>query len=102
MAITFDEANLAQKLLLIDIMKNHAKAFAELADDCQAISQLITNRGWSSITDADVAHLGLTAAKVDAYVKFIAQVNKLMTLTSTNLALTTTSGRAAVDGIRNL
>jgi len=102
MALTFEEANLAEKLLLIGIMKNHGKLWAELADDCDAISKLITTRGWTSITDADVAHLGLTAARITAYVLFIAQVNKLMTATNTTLTLTATSGRAAVDGIRNL
>lgn len=96
--VPFTEADLAQKLLLIDGMKNDAKAIAEIVDICEARLKLITNRGWSTITDADVSDKALTAARVNAYVAFITQLNRLMS----NQAVVTTNGRAAVDGIRNL
>lgn len=99
---TFQESDLAQKLLLVAQFKNRAKEFAELADNCAADLSLITTRAWGVMTDAELADLGLTPARLTAYVAFITQFNKLMTLTSQNLALTATSGRAAVDGIRNL
>jgi len=95
---TFQESDLREKLLLVAKMKNHALALADITDDCASVLQLITNRGWTSITDADVADMGLTAAKINAYVAFITQFARLMS----NQAVTTTNGRAAVDGIRNL
>jgi hypothetical protein len=95
---TFQEADLAQKLLLVAQFKNRAMAFAEMADDCAADLSLITARGWGTMTDAELADLGITAARLNAYVAFITQFNRLMN----NQAVTTTNGRAAVDGIRNL
>ena len=95
---TFAEADLAEKLLLVAKFKNVAMALADMDDECSSALKLIANRGWSSITDAELADLGITAAKLNAYVAFITQFTRLMG----NLAVTTTNGRAAVDGIRNI
>jgi hypothetical protein len=95
---TFSEADLAEKLLLVRQFKNVAKAFADLDDDCQSALALITNRAWTSMSDAELADLGLTSARLNAYVGFITQFTRLMA----NQTVTTTNGRAAADGIRNI
>jgi hypothetical protein len=96
--MTFQEADLKEKLLLVDNFKNVAKAMADLDDDCAAALKLITNRSWGTMTDAELADKGLTTARLNAYVVFITQFNRLMS----NQSVTTTNGRAAVDGIRNV
>ena len=95
---TFAEADLAEKLLLVAKFKNVAMALADMDDECSSALKLITNRGWGTMTDAELADLGITTAKLTAYVAFITQFGRLMT----NQAVTTTNGRAAVDGIRNI
>jgi hypothetical protein len=94
----FAEKDLAEKLLLVNRFKNQAMAIAELADDVASDLQLIANRNWGSMTDAELAELGITSARLTAYVNFLTQFGRLMT----NQSVTTTNGRTAVDGIRNV
>src|SRR3990172_213309 len=95
---TFQEADLAEKLLLVAQFKNIAKDFAALDNDCASALKLITTRNGGTMTDAELANLGITSARLNTYVAFITQFTRLMA----NQAVTTTNGRAAVDGIRNL
>jgi hypothetical protein len=95
---TFAEQDLAEKLLLVAQFKNLSKEFAALDDTCVSALKLITNRAWGTIPDAELAGMGLTSARLVAYVGFMTQFTNLMK----NSAVTTTNGRAAVDGIRNV
>jgi len=96
--MAFADKDLAEKLLLVSRFKNQAMGIASLADDIASDLQLITNRAWSSMTDQELSDLGLTSARLTAYVAFMTQFSRLMT----NQAVTTTNGRAAVDGVRNV
>ena len=73
-------------------------AISELADNVQSDLALITNRTWGVMTDAELADLGITSARLTAYVALLTQFSRLMS----NQAVTTTNGRAASDGIRNV
>lgn len=95
---TFQEADLAEKLLLVAQFKNVSKQFADLDDACQSALALIANRAWTSMSDTELADMGLTTARLNAYITFITQFTRLMA----NQSVTTTNGRAAVDGIRNI
>jgi hypothetical protein len=96
--MAFADKDLAEKLLLVARFKNQSKDVAELADDVSSDLQLITNRNWGSMTDAELADLGLTSARLTAYVNFLTQFSRLMS----NQSVTTINGRAAVDGVRNV
>lgn len=96
--MAFADKDLAEKLLLVSRFKNEGMEFYKLADTVAAELALITTRGWSTMTDAELAELGLTSARLNAYVAFLTQFSKLMS----NQAVTTINGRAAVDGIRNI
>ena len=96
--MTFATSDLAEKLLLVAHFKNQSKALADLTDDAASDLALITNRAWGTMTDAELADLGITSARLTAYVAFLTQFGRLMN----NQAVTTTNGRAAVDGIRNV
>ena len=96
--MAFADKDLAEKLLLVSRFKNQSTQIALLADTVASDLQLINNRSWSTMTDAELADLGITSAKLTAYVVFLQQFSKLMT----NQAVTTTNGRAAVDGVRNV
>ena len=96
--MTFQEKDLAEKLLLVAQFKNRAMEFAKLADACESDLALISARGWSGMTDAELADLAITAARLNAYVTLVTQFNRLMN----NQTVTQTNGRVAVDGIRNL
>lgn len=96
--MAFADRDLAEKLLLVARFKNQAMAISALADDIQSDLSLITNRVWGVMTDAELADLGLTSARLTAYVAFLTQFSRLMN----NQAVTTINGRAASDGIRNV
>lgn len=96
--MAFAEKDLAEKLLLVSRFKNQSMAIASLADDIASDLQLITNRAWGTMADVELADLGLTSARLTAYVAFLTQFGRLMT----NQSVTTLNGRAAVDGIRNV
>lgn len=96
--MAFADRDLAEKLLLVARFKNQAMAISALADDIQSDLSLITNRVWGAMTDAELADLGLTSARLTAYVAFLTQFSRLMN----NQAVTTINGRAASDGIRNV
>jgi hypothetical protein len=96
--MAFAEQDLAEKLLLVAHFKNQAMQISALADDIQSDLALITNRTWGVMTDAELADLGLTSARLTAYAAFLTQFTRLMG----NQSVTTTNGRAASDGIRNV
>ena len=96
--MAFAEKDLAEKLLLVARFKNQAMAISELDDKVQSDLALITNRAWGVMTDAELADLGITSARLTAYVALLTQFSRLMS----NQAVTTTNGRAASDGIRNV
>jgi hypothetical protein len=96
--MAFADRDLAEKLLVVAKWKNVSKALADLDDDVAGDLKLVTNRAWSVMTDAELADLGITAARLTAYVALMTQFTKLMA----GQAVTTTNGRAAVDGIRNV
>jgi hypothetical protein len=96
--MAFADKDLAEKLLLVARFKNQAMGISTLIDDISSDLQLIANRSWGVMTDAELADLGITSAKLTAYVAFLTQFNRLMT----NQTVTTTNGRAAADGIRNV
>ena len=96
--MAFADKDLAEKLLLVARFKNQAMAISELDDNVSADLKLITNRLWGTMTDAELADLGITSARLTAYVAFLTQFSRLMS----NQAVTTTNGRAASDGIRNV
>jgi len=96
--MAFAEKDLAEKLLLVARFKNQAMAISELDDKVQSDLALITNRTWGVMTDAELADLGITSARLTAYVALLTQFSRLMS----NQAVTTTNGRAASDGIRNV
>ena len=96
--MAFAEQDLAEKLLVVAKWKNVSKALADLDDDLASDLKLVTNRAWGTMTDAELANLGITAARLTAYVAFMTQFTRLMA----GQAVTTTNGRVAVDGIRNV
>ena len=96
--MAFADKDLAEKLLLVSKFKNVAKALADLDDDLVSDLKLITNRNWGAMTDAELADLGITTARLTAYVALMTQFTRLMA----GQAVTTTQGRAAVEGIRNV
>ena len=96
--MAFADKDLAEKLLLVSKFKNVAKALADLDDDLVSDLKLITNRSWGAMTDAELADLGITTARLTAYVALMTQFTRLMA----GQTVTTTQGRAAVDGIRNV
>ena len=96
--MAFADKDLAEKLLLVSKFKNVAKALADLDDDLVSDLKLITNRNWGAMTDAELADLGITTARLTAYVALMTQFTRLMA----GQTVTTTQGRAAVDGIRNV
>jgi hypothetical protein len=96
--MAFQDKDLAEKLLLVAQFKNRALEFARLADACENDIALITARGWGEMSDEELGDLAITSARLLAYVAFIVEFTKLMS----NQAVTTTAGRVAVDGIRNL
>ena len=96
--MAFADKDLAEKLLLVSKFKNVAKAIADLDDDLVSDLKLITNRNWGAMTDAELADLGITTARLTAYVALMTQFTRLMA----GQTVTTTQGRAAVDGIRNV
>jgi len=96
--MAFAEKDLAEKLLLVARFKIQAMAISELDDKVQSDLALITNRTWGVMTDAELADLGITSARLTAYVALLTQFSRLMS----NQAVTTTNGRAASDGIRNV
>ena len=96
--MAFADKDLAEKLLLVARFKNQAMQISALADDISSDLLLITNRAWGTMTDAELADLGITSARLTAYVAFLTQFTRLMS----NQAVITTNGRAAADGIRNV
>ena len=96
--MAFADKDLAEKLLLVSKFKNVAKAIADLDDDLVSDLKLITNRNWGAMTDAELADLGITTARLTAYVALMTQFTRLMA----GQTVTTTQGRAAVDGVRNV
>jgi len=96
--MAFTDKDLAEKLLVVAKWKNVSKTLADLDDDLTGDLKLVTNRGWSTMTDAELAELGITSARLTAYVTLMTQFTRLMA----GQAVTTTNGRAAADGIRNV
>ena len=96
--MAFADRDLAEKLLLVSRFKNQAMAISELDDNIAADLKLITNRAWGVMTDAELSDLGITSARLTAYVTLMTQFTRLMS----NQAVTTINGRAASDGIRNV
>jgi hypothetical protein len=96
--MAFADKDLAEKLLVVAKWKNVSKALAAMDDDIASDLKLITNRAWTTMTDQELAELGITSARLTAYVALMTQFNRLMA----NQAVTTTNGRAAIDGVRNV
>ena len=91
-------ADIDNKKQAVATMQNIASQMSTLADQTSAMNLLFTARGWTSITDADVADKGITAAQVLAFVGLMTQYNRLMA----GQAVTTTQGRTIADAIRSL
>jgi hypothetical protein len=91
------DADLVKKKAYIDILMNVATLFAELDTASLSEGKYITNKRWSTITDADVEQYGVTAADVGNFVTLMTQFTRLMT----NQATTPLEGRKFADMMRS-
>lgn len=91
-------ADIDNMKIAIGTLQNIAKTMSELADQTNAMQLLIASRGWSNVTDADVADKGITAAEVLLFVGLMNQYNRLMA----GQTVTTTQGRTIADAIKAL